>query len=463
MGVREETDMLEALRSTLRGQVIDPSHADYDDARRVWNGLIDRHPAVIARCADTSDVVEAVAVARRHRPVVSIRGGGHQVAGSAVAEDGLVIDLSGMKGIHVDPAKRTARAQAGVRWGELDRETQLFGLAAPGGEVSVTGIAGLTLGGGLGVAMRELGLSCDALRSIEIVTADGMVRTASANEHPDLFWAARGGGRGLGVVTSFEFALRPLGPEVETLTAIYAYVDAANVLRAFCDAAPSFPDTVTPEAMFITLPPVPDFPEELHGQRVFIVSGVYAGPVEDGGAALAPLKDLGTPLGDMAGPVPYVELQSAFDGLLPEGERYYMKSHFMDELTDDAISALIDVDGETHEGVEMLTVVRTMGGAISRVRPDDSAFAHRSATFNLSLDTHWTDPAVDQDGVSWARRAWDATQPFSTGGVYVNFSGLDDDTAGLRSAILGSSERRLNEVRGNYDPDGLFESAAYRA
>ena len=464
MAVREtmDTEMTEALRSSLRGEVIDRDHPSYDAARRVWNGLIDRYPAVIVRCADTSDVVEAVRVARKFRPTVSIRGGGHQVAGSAVCDDGLVIDLSAMKGIHVDPTTRTVRAQGGVLWGELDRETQLHGLATTGGEVSVTGIAGLTLGGGLGVIMRAHGLSCDNLQSIEVVTADGMVRTASRTEHPELLWAARGGGRGLGVVTSFEFDLHPLGPEIASVGFLYSYEDAADVLRAFGDAATGFPDTVTPELIMVDIPPVPDFPEELHGARVVIAAGVYAGPANEGMPALAPLGKLGTPVGDMNGIVSYAGLQSSFDAFFPDQGRYYMKSHMMDEVTDDAINSMLTIDAEAHEDVQMAIALRTMGGAIGRVGPDESAFAHRSANFNLSMDTGWTDPARDDEGIAWARTIWDATLPFSNGGVYVNFSGLDEEAAGLRDAVLGSSEQRLNDIRASYDPDGLFEAAAYR-
>jgi FAD/FMN-containing dehydrogenase len=336
--------MAAALRSSMRGEVIDRAHPGYDDARRVWNGLIDRHPAMIARCADTADVVEAIRAARAYRPTVSIRGGGHQVAGSAVCDDGLVIDLSHMKGVHIDPTARIARAQAGVTWGELDRETQLFGLATPGGEVSVTGVAGLTLGGGLGVLMRAYGLSCDNVRSIEIVTADGMVRTASRDEHPELFWAARGGGRGLGVVTSFAFDLHPLGPEVASALVLYPYDDARSILRAWREVTLAAPDAVTPEIGLWSVPPDPEIPSDMHGSKVVMVAGVYAGSPTDAGPVLAPLKQLGTPLADLSATVPYIESQSALDDLFPDGGRYYWKSHFMDDLTDEVIATLVERD-----------------------------------------------------------------------------------------------------------------------
>lgn len=461
--VAGERAIAERLRSTLHGRVIDRGHPGYDEARTVWNGLIDRHPAVIAQCAGTADVAEAVAAAREYRPVVSIRGGGHQVAGSAVCDDGLVIDLSRMKGIHVDPGSRTARAQAGVTWGELDRETQLSGLATPGGEVSVTGISGLTLGGGLGLLMRAYGLSCDNLRSVEIVTADGAVRTASRDEEPELFWALRGGGRGMGVVTSLDFGLYPLGPEVAMAQILYPYEEAETVLRAFRDAVPAMPRTVTPELALWSIPPDPAIPREMHGSKVVIAAGVYAGPAGDPAAetALAPLKALGTPLADLSGQVPYVAVQSAQDEMFPDGGHYYMKSHFMDALSDEAIAALLAQDA-LRPTPQSLIVLRTLGGAVADVPADDSAYAHRSARFNLSVDATWDDPALDEDAVAWARSAWDAMLPFANGGTYVNFAGLDEESEALRPAEFGSHERRLERTRVRYDPDGLFTAAARR-
>ncbi len=452
--------LVQALREAIRGGVIDRADLRYDEARRVWNGLIDRRPAVIARCGDTADVVNAVRTAREHRPVISIRGGGHQVAGSAVCDDGLVIDLSAMKGIRVDPAARTARAQAGVTWGELDRETQLFGLATPGGEVSVTGIAGLTLGGGLGATMRAFGLSCDNLRSLEIVTADGVVRTASRDEHPDLFWAARGGGRGLGVVTSFEFELHPLGPEVASALVLYPYTDATTVLRSWVEVARQVPDRLTPEIGLWSIPPLPDVPEELHGSKVVFVGGVYAGPADQAAPVLAPLQQLGTPLADLSGTMSYVESQSALDPLFPHGGRYYWKSHFLDELTDEVICVLLDHDA-SRPSPESVIFIRTLGGALMRVGDDDSAYAHRAARYNLSVDASWSDPDLDDSAIGWARSTWNALQPFGTGGVYLNFAGFADESDDVRHRALGTNQDRLERIRKAYDPDGLFEGAAH--
>lgn len=448
-----------ALRASLRGDVIDRDDPCYDSARRVWNGMIDRHPAVIARCADTADVVEAVRVARAHRPVLSIRGGGHQVAGSAVCDDGLVIDLSGMRAVHVDPVARTARAQAGATWADVDRATQLFGLVTPGGEVSQTGIAGFTLGGGMGVLQRAYGLACDNLRSVEIVTADGAVRTASRDEHADLFWALRGGGRGLGVVTSFEFELHPIGPRVAKSLVLYPYSGAAAVLRAWRDVVPTLPDTVSPEFVLWSIPADPDIPAELHGQRVVMVAGVYAGPAEDGPAVLAPLAELGTPLMDASGVADYATMQGELDAAFPSGGRYLFKSHFLDEVSDAAVDALVACDAD-RPNPQSLIVIRTLGGAVGRVGADDSAFAHRDARYNLSIDAGWSDPAQDAVLTGWVRSSWDVLRPFATGGVYVNFAGLDGDSG--REAVYGPSARRLDDVRAAYDPEGLFEAAARR-
>jgi FAD/FMN-containing dehydrogenase len=452
--------VIDDLRAAFAGEVIDPGHAEYDQARQVWNGLIDRHPAVIARCAGVDDVVSAVRVARQHGIEVSVRGGGHQVAGTAVIDDGLVIDLSAMRSVQVDPAARTARVAGGALWQDVDRATQAHGLATTGGEVSITGVAGLTLGGGMGHLQRAHGLACDNLRSIEVVTADGVVRRASAGEHPDLFWAARGAGRGIGVVTAFEFELHPLGPEVAVAQPAFPASEGPRIVRAFRELADAVPETVSPELVLWSVPPDPAIPAELHGEPIVIVGGVFAGDPADSDAALAPIRDLGEPLLDLGGTMPYVDIQASVDALLPDGGRYYFKSHFADELTEEGLDLLLDLHANRPTGLTLIAV-RTLGGAIDRVRPDESAYPHRGHRYNVSVDAVWHDPADDDRVVSWSREAWTAWKPHATGGVYVNFSGLEGE-ADVTGADLFGNEARLAEVRATYDPDGVFDAAAHR-
>jgi FAD/FMN-containing dehydrogenase len=454
-------ELIDALRTSLRGDVIDRQSPEYDEARSVWNGLIDRRPAVVARCADAQDVVSAVNVARRYRPPVTIRGGGHQVAGSSVCDDGMVIDLSAMRGVEVDPAKRIARADGGATWGDVDRATQRFGLATTGGEVSTTGIGGFTLGGGMGLLMRAHGLACDNLRAVQVVTADGELRSASPEEHADLFWAACGGGRGIGVVTSFEFDLHPLGPDVAAATVFYPYEDARGILQAWREYAPTAPDSVSPQLVLWSVPPDPTIPEALHGAKTVVLTGLYAGPVDEADAVLAPLRGFGKPLFDASGTVPYVDLQSSLDELLPAGGRYFMKSHGFDELSDEAIETLLEWDAE-RPTPETLTAIRTLGGAIERVTDAESAFPHRADRFNLSIDAVWSRPADDDKVIGWARGAWDALARDANGGMYVNFAGLEDEAAASADRVFRLSRNRLAEVRATYDPTGLFDLAARR-
>jgi FAD/FMN-containing dehydrogenase len=458
---RNVPNLIDGLRGALRGEVIDPTHAAYDAARSVWNGLIDRHPAVIARCADTADVVHAVRLAATHRPPVSIRGGGHQVAGSAVCDDGLVIDTSAMRGVEVDAERRVALVQSGATWGDLDAATQRAGLVVPGGEVSTTGVAGFTLGGGMALTSRRFGLACDNLRSVEVVTADGEVRRADRERHADLFWAARGAGRGIGVVTSFAFDLHPLGPEVAVATVFYPYGEAGRILRAWRELAPAMPETVTPQLILWSVPPDPAIPEALHGEKCVIVTGVYAGPADEADAALAPLRSLVTPLHDLTGTVSYVDQQSSVDELFPDGNRYFMKALGFDDLDDDAIDTLLAWDAR-RATPESLIALRTLGGAVARVGPHESAFPHRGDRFNLSIDAGWSDPSLDASAIGWARGMWEDLRPFSNGGVYVNFAGLDDDAVAARERVFGDSAARLADVRSVYDPDGVFAAAARR-
>lgn len=446
------------LRGRIAGQVIGRADAEYDHARAVWNGLIDRHPELIVRCVTEEDVRACVEAVRRHRTVVSVRGGGHQIAGSAVCDDGLVIDLSRMRAVEVDPAGRRARVAGGALWAEVDAATQAHALATPGGEVSETGVAGLTLGGGLGLMQRTHGLSCDNVVSMRVVTADGAPRTASADENPDLFWALRGAGRGLGVVTEFEFALHPLGPEVASAAMVYPVEQAAAVFRDWRRLAAEAPETIAPQFALWALPPFPGLPEEVVGMPVALALGTFIGDPADAGPALEPFSQLGEPLLDLSGTSPWVQAQSEFDFALPDGGRYYWKSHFVDELSDDTVEAIVAGAAERPDPSSAV-FVRTLGGAIDRIGPDESAFAHRGARFNVSIDAVWHDPALDEASISWARELWRTLEPVSRG-VYLNFAGFDGDTD--PALVLGAHEARVEEVRRAYDPEGLFAAASRR-
>lgn len=461
MGSRAVTSEAVAdLRAALDGAVVVPGDPSYDTTRAVWNGIIDRRPGAIARCTSTADVVAAIAVARRHQLEIAVRGGGHQIAGSGVCDDGLVIDLAEMNAVHVDADARVARVQAGARWRDVDRATQLFGLATTGGEVSDTGVAGLTLGGGMGLLQRAFGMACDNVRAVEIVTADGVVRRASATEHTDLWWAARGAGRGLGVVTSFEFDLHPLGPQVAATWTMYDLADAPRVVRAWRDAALAAPDTVSPQLLLWSVPPDPEIPAAMHGMPVVMSVGVYAGPVDEAEPVLAPLAALGEPLLDIGGVVPYADLQCSGDALFPAGDRYCFKAHFVDDLSDACVDAMLAWHAKRPND-RSLVALRTLGGAIDRVPSEHSAYPHRGRRFNLSIDGAWDDAAMDDAAIGWVRSTFTALQPFATGGVYVNFSGFDDEPDLDRIDLFGS-ERRLAEVLATYDPDGVFATAATR-
>ncbi|MFD4419971.1 FAD-binding oxidoreductase [Agromyces sp. NPDC058484] len=446
------------LRARVRGKVIERDHREYDAARGVWNALIDRHPDVIVRCADTEDVVACVDAARRHRPIVSVRGGGHQVAGSAVCDDGLVIDLSRMSGVVVDPVARTARVQGGALWADVDAATQVHGLATPGGEISETGVGGLTLGGGLGLMQRTHGLSCDNVISMTIVTADGSVRTANADENPDLFWAARGAGRGLGVVTEFTFALHPLGPEVASAAFVHPAAEAATVFRAWREMALAAPVTIAPQFALWSVPPFPGLPSDLVGVPVVFALGTYIGDPADAGPVLEPFGELGRPILDLSGTSTWVETQSEFDDVLPAGGRYYWKSHFMDDLADETVDMIVE-NAARRPDSSSAVVVRTVGGAIDRIGVDESAFPHRGARFNVSIDAIWTDPALDEASIAWARELWSALRPASRG-VYMNFAGFGEGEDAMWGLILGTHEERVERIRRAYDPDGVFDGAA---
>jgi FAD/FMN-containing dehydrogenase len=446
----------ERLRSAIRGPVISPDDDGYDTARRIWNGAIDRRPAFIARCTGVADIVAAVRFARERDLGVAVRSGGHGVGGHALCDGGLVIDLSPMKGIRVDPVARTARAEAGVLWGELDRETQAFGLATVGGIVTHTGIAGLTLGGGIGWLMRKYGATVDNLLSADVVTADGTLVRASEEENPDLLWGIRGGGGNFGIVTSFEYRLHPVGPIVLAGPIFHHPLeDAPDVLRFYREFIADAPDELTTIFELSVAPPVPFLPEEVHGKPVVMVGACYAGSPDEGAEVVRPLKQFGRPIADLLEPKPYTALQSMFDPFVPHGWHRYWKSVELPALTDGAIETLV----EHHSAVtspKSYCIVFQLGGALARVGEDATAFSQRDAAHNVNVNAVWTED--DPDGerhVAWARGYFDAMQPHAGGRVYVNFLG-EEGADRVRQAYGAGTYDRLVELKRAYDPTNFF-------
>lgn len=453
--VTVDAEAIQEFTSGLRGPVLAPGDVGYDEARRIWNGLIDRRPALIVQCTGAADVVDAVNFAREHDLVLSVKGGGHNVAGNAVNDGGLVIDLSQMRGVHVDPATQTVRAEGGATWGDADRETQLFGLAVPGGVVSTTGIAGLTLHGGVGHLRRKYGMSIDNLLSVDIVTADGVLRRASSSENEELFWAVRGAGSNFGVVTSFEFQAHPVGPMVMVAAVFYSFDQVRELLPAWRDYVESAPDELSSVALCWSVPPHEPFPPEHHGKAVFVVAGAYAGPLEDGEPVVQPLRELGVPLIDLSGPWPWLGLQSGFDALYPKGGLYYWKSRALAELSDAAIDDIADFAARRPSPLTDI-VVWHHGGAMSRVGETETAYGGRDATFLVTGEASWDDPIKTDDAIAWGREFWGAMERHSTGGLYLNFAGLGEEKEALVKAGYGANYERLAALKAQYDPTNLF-------
>lgn len=446
---------VEGLRARLRGELIQPDIEGYEEARSVWNGLIDKHPALIARCIGAGDVIDSVNFARENDLRVAVRGGGHNVAGNAVCDGGLVIDLSPMKAVQVDPVKRTARVQPGANWGDVDKETQLYGLVTPGGQVSTTGVAGFTLGGGMGFLRRKWGLACDNLISVEIVTADGQVLNASEIEHPNLFWAVRGGGGNFGIVTSFEFRLHQLGPEIYGTTTIYPLKEATSVLRNWRDFILQAPDEVTCDALLWGMPPLPEVPPEMHWAPVVIVAAMYAGSVEEGEHVLQPLREIGTAIGDLSARQQYVAMQSDMDALFADGQLYYWKSLFADHLSNEVIDEIIAL-AAAKPSPQALFALRSLGGAMGRVPEEATAYGNRDAMFNISVDNTWQEPSQNDQMLAWTRAAWSRMRDLTDGGVYLNFAGFGEENDALAHAAYGSNYDRLVGVKRHYDPANFF-------
>jgi hypothetical protein len=441
-----EEATVRAFRAGFRGPLLSPGDGAYDETRKVWNGMIDRRPALIARCSGVADVVAAVSFARAHGLLVSVRGGGHNTPGVAVCEGGLMIDLAGMKSVRVDPAGQTARAEGGTTWGDFDRESQLFGLATTGGAISHTGIGGLTLGGGLGWLAGKYGLACDNLLSVDLVTAEGRILKASADENAELFWGLRGGGGNFGIVTSFEYRLHAVG-RLLAGPVLYPFAKAKEALALYRDFATSIPDELNTVAALMNSP---------DGDPLAAVVVCYNGSVEAGERVLRPLRTFGPPLADEVAPMPYCKVQTLFDEAFIRGRRYYFKSNFTRSISDAAIATLVEHFATAPSRLSML-YLQQLGNSANRVSATATAFSHRDALCEWGCDAVWTDPVQDGANIRWAREVAEAMRPFTSGSDYVNHIGLEaeEGTDRIRAAF-GANYDRLVALKNRYDPTNLF-------
>lgn len=446
---------LEEIRTSLRGTILQPGDEGYEEARRIWNGMIDRRPAVIARCTGPTDVMAAVRFARERGLPIAVRGGGHNVSGNAICEGGLVIDLSPMRGVRVDRSRSVVRVAGGALLGDVDHETQAFGLAVPLGAVSATGVGGLSLHGGLGFLTRKYGLTADNLVSADVVTADGQLITADENHHSDLLWALRGGGGNFGVVTSFEFRLHPIGPEVWFLLTFYPAAEGKKVIEAFRSYMPEAPDELMTIAIYWNAPEGEPIPEEHRGAPVLVVVGCWCGPLDEGERVTQPLREITTPIADLSGPMPFVAAQQLFDADYPAGGRYYWKSLYLREISDDVIQFVHDIAAERPTPFSTVELW-ALGGAMGRVRPEATAFYQRDSPWLLTIEANSFDPATDQANIAWVRRRFDDAKRFSTGGTYFNFAGFLEGGEELLAQSFGANYLRIREIKAKYDPENIF-------
>ena len=444
------------FKARIRGQVISDRDNDYDAARRVWNGMIDRRPALIVRCSGNADVMATVNFAREAGLPVAVRGGGHNVSGSAVCDHGVVIDLSLMKSVRVDPARRVARVGGGATLGDVDHETHAFGLGVPVGVVSATGIAGLTLHGGMGFLMRKLGLTIDNLIGADIVTADGRLLATDAMRHADLLWALQGGGGNFGVVTSFEFKLHSIGPDVWVAMVFYSVDQTMAVLSHLREFARTAPDDVMALGVLWSAPHEEFIPEAHRGQPVCIAFACHSGPVDEGERAIQSLRTIATPVADLSSRMPFTAAQRLFDPEYPNGRRYYWKSTYLSSLSDEAIAALARHHATRPSPMTSIDLWM-LGGAFGRVPPSATAFALRGAPFLLGVESNWIEPADDEKNVAWTRAVCKDMQRFSPGaGAYLNFPGFAEEGETLVRASYGVNYSRLQAIKKKYDPANLF-------
>ncbi|WP_328799697.1 FAD-binding oxidoreductase [Sedimentimonas flavescens] len=427
--------------------------AEYDEGRTLWNAMVDRKPGVVIRAKGTSDVQKAVNFARENGLLIAVRSGGHQIAGHAVAEGALLLDLSHMNSVRVNRAEKTVRVEPGASLGDIDRETQVHGLALPVGINSTTGIAGLTLGGGFGWLTRKYGMTIDNLISVDIVTADGKILIASEDENADLFWAIRGGGGNFGIVTSFEFEVHDIGSEVLSGLIVHPIEAAPELLQEYRKIADTAPDELTVWVVMRKAPPLPFLPEEWHGRPVLVFAACYTGDLSKGEEALAGLRALGEPIADVIGPTPYIGWQSAFDPLLTPGMRNYWKSHDFKGLPEEAVSTLLSAI-ETLPDPNCEVFIAHVGGAMARVPVEGTAYPERASHFIMNVHTRWQDPSGDAACIGWARELFDEMAPYATGSAYINF--MPDDEADRVAGVYGANMAKLGRIKAKYDPDNLF-------
>ncbi|WP_429810514.1 FAD-binding oxidoreductase [Ensifer sp. B1-9] len=444
---------IEVLAGRLRGRVLNATDAAYDEARTIWNAMIDRRPGLIVQCAGAADVAHAVRFAAENHLLVAVRGGGHNIAGNAVCDGGLMIDLTPMKSVRVDATTKRAWVEPGATLADVDKETQAFRLALPTGINSTTGIAGLTLGGGFGWITRKFGLTIDNLLSADVVTASGELVRASPTEHRDLFWGLRGGGGNFGIVTAFEFELHDVGPEVLSGLVVHPFADAQNVLQQYRRALENAPDELTCWVVMRQAPPLPFLPAEWHGKEVLVLAVCYCGDLEAGEKATAGLRAIGRPIADVVAPHPFVGWQQAFDLLLAPGARNYWKSHDFMELSDQTTGFLLNAIRQL-PGPECEIFIGHVGGAAGRIAVEETAFPQRGSHFVMNVHARWRDTAMDQACIDWARHLFEATKPYAAGTAYVNF--MPEDDVDRVEAAYGGNYRRLVEVKRRYDPQNLF-------
>ena len=447
-------DELASLRGSLRGALCLPGEPGYDQARTIWNAMIDRKPAVVVRAAGAADVMAAVSFARKHGLLLAVRAGGHNIAGNAVCDGGLLIDLTPMKSVRVDPQARTARVEPGVTLGEFDREAQAFGLATPLGINTTTGVAGLTLGGGFGWISRKHGLTVDNLIGADVVTANGELLHASENENPDLFWAVRGGGGNFGIVTSFEYRLHPVGPRVLAGLVVHPFADAKELFEGYRRLTAAAPDELSCWVVLRKAPPLPFLPPEVHGKLIMVLAMCWCGDLEAGNKAVAPFRALGKPIADVVGPSPFTGWQSAFGPLLTPGARNYWKSHDFTAIAPELIDVVLDCVGRVPSD-DCEVFIGHLGGQVNRRAADATAYPHRNVEYIMNVHTRWSDASQDKTCIAWARDLFDRTAKHATGGVYVNFM-PEDEKGRIRAGAYGPNFDRLAKLKTKYDPENLF-------